>query len=361
MSSLIEKDFKKFQEEALNITFIRSQKWMDENGISYNKDYPFGIPMKNGISYPSLFGKDDALKAYYVNIDLVLNGIVSVGFAHAKYLVDIFTFLSEKYPNHLDYYNNLWRAQIIYELSILRNARQIYGINGVNHYLLKNGLKPHHGGYIENWSESMKATKRKAILFEVFTDQYENTDYDPIEIEHCTNNDFCRAQVDYKEAVDNIIAITDSNGIMYLVMTVRGYAPSIGGLAFCGGMVDKIGDRALEALHHCEVDLEKAITENLDESIISEKRLLLSNAIERINQLSDFEKNQLESTIDASKSELDEEIGVEGNLSITNIFGTPVYEFTTPKMNIPNWDIRGFVPNGMNVTGFIKIYGNLSI
>lgn len=359
--STSDKEFVEFQEEALNETLVNIKGWMDNSNIENNIDFPCGVPFKNGIPLPSLNGMDDVLKAYYVNINLILDGIVAMGFAHAKYLVDLFSFLCEKYPYNYQYKINLQKAEIIYDLSILRNSRQIYGPNGVNDYLLSNGLKPHHDGIIPNWTESMKLTRERALSLGINTYEYERTDRDFIEIKHCTDNDFCRTQVDYKEAVDNIIAYIDSNGVMYLVMTIRGYAPSIGGFAFCGGLVDTIGDRAVEALDRCQADLEKAISENVDESIISEKRLLVLNATNRINELSNFQKDQLESTTDAANAELDEEIGVEGNLSISNIFGLHVYEITTPKINIPNWDIRGFVPNGMTVTGFIKIYGNLPI
>ena len=356
-----DKKFIKFQEKALKKTLGNVARWMNKNGYEYNDYYPCGIPFKNGIPLPSLNGMDDVLKAYYVNIYLILYGIVACGFAHAKYLVDLYTFLCNKYPFNSEYKINLQKAEIIYDLSILRNSRQIYGPNGVNDFLLSNGLKPHHSGIIPNWTESMRLTRERALSLGINTYEYERTDRDFMEILHCTDNDFCRTQIDYKEAVDNIIAYIDSNGVMYLVMTIRGYAPSIGGFAFCGGLVDTIGDRAVETLHRYQVDLEKAISENVDESVISEKRLLVLNATNRINELSNFQKDQLESTTDAAKAELDEEIGVEGNLSISNIFGKPVYEITTPKMNIPNWDIRGFVPNGMVVTGFIKIYGNLPI
>jgi hypothetical protein len=356
-----DKDFIKFQEEALKETLGNVARWMNKNGYEYNDYYPCGIPLKNGIRFPPLYGKDDVLKANYVHSDIILNGIVACGFAHAKYLVDLYTFLCNKYPYNYQYKINLQKAEIIYDLSILRNSRQIYGPNGVNDYLLSNGLKPHYGGIIPNWTESMRLTIERALSLGINTYEYERTDRDFMEIKHCTDNDFCKAQVDYKEAVDNIIAYVDSNGVMYLVMTIRGYAPSIGGFAFCGGLVDTIGDRALETLDRYQVDLEKAISENVDESIISEKRLLVLNATNRINELSNFQKDQLESTTDAANAELNEEIGVEGNLSIVNIFGKPVYEIITPKMNIPNWDIRGFVPNGMVVTGFIKIYGNLPI
>ena len=356
-----DKDFIDFQQQALKETLGNVARWMDKNGYQHNVDFPCGIPFKNGIQLPSINGMDDVLKAYYVNINLILDGIVACGFAHAKYLVDMFNLLCEKYPYNSEYKINLQKASIIYDLSILRNSRQIYGPNGVNDYLLSNGLKPHHGGIIPNWTESMRLTRERALSLGINTYEYERTDRDFIEIKHCTDNDFCRAQVDYKEAVDNIIAYIDSIGVIYLVMTIRGYAPSIGGFAFCGGLVDTIGDRAVEALDRCQADLEKAISENVDESVISEKRLLVLNASNRINDLSNFQKDQLESTTDAANAELDEEIGVEGNLSISNIFGKPVYEITTPKMNISNWDIRGFVPNGMTVTGFIKIYGNLPI
>ena len=356
-----DKEFIDFQQQALKETLGNVARWMDKNGYENNEYYPCGIPLKNEIPLPSLNGMDDVLKAYYVNINLILDGIVACGFAHAKYLVDMFNLLCEKYPYNSEYKINLQKASIIYDLSILRNSRQIYGPNGVNDYLLSNGLKPHHGGIIPNWTESMRLTRERALSLGINTYEYERTDRDFIEIKHCTDNDFCRAQVDYKEAVDNIIAYIDSIGVIYLVMTIRGYAPSIGGFAFCGGLVDTIGDRAVEALDRCQADLEKAISENVDESVISEKRLLVLNATNRINELSNFQKDQLESTTDAANAELDEEIGVEGNLSIANIFGKPVYEITTPKMNISNWDIRGFVPNGMTVTGFIKIYGNLPI
>jgi hypothetical protein len=354
-------DFVEFQQEALNETLGNIKEWMDNSNIKNNIDFPCGIPFKNGIPLPSLNGMDDVLKAYYVNIHLILDGTVAMGFAHAKYLVDLFSFLCEKYPYNGEYKINLQKAEIIYDLSILRNSRQIYGPNGVNEYLLKYNLKQHHGGIIPNWTESMRLTIERARSLDINTYEYQRTDRDFMEIKHCTDNNFCRAQVEYKEAVDNIIAYVDSNGIMYLVMTIRGYAPSIGGFAFCGGLVDTIGDRALETLHRYQVDLEKAISENVDESIISEKRLLVLNASNRINELSNFQKDKLELTIDAAEAELNEEIGVEGNLSIANIFGVPLYEIITPKMNIPNWDIRGFVPNGMTVTGFIKIYGNLPI
>ena len=354
-------DFIEFQQQALKETLGNVRGWMDKNGYQYNVDFPCGIPLKNGIQLPSLNGMDDVLKAYYVNIYLLLDGIVSMGFAHAIYLVDMFTILTEKYPYNSEYKINLQKAEIIYDLSILRNSRQIYGPNGVNDFLLSNGLKPHHGGIIPNWDESMRLTRERARSLGINTYEYERTDRDFMEIKHCTDNDFCKKQVDEKKAVDNPIGYVDSNGIMYLVMTIRGFAPSIGGFAFCGGLVDTIGDRAVETLHRYQVDLEKAISENVDESIISQKRLLVLNASNRINELSNFQKDQLESTTDAAEAELNEEIGVEGNLSVSNIFGKPVYEITTPKMNIPNWDIRGFVPNGMTVTGFIKIYGNLSI
>ena len=356
-----DKEFVEFQQEALKETLGNVKEWMDKNGCEYNDYYPCGVPFKYGIPLPSLNGMDDVLKAYYVNINLILYGIVAMGFAHAKYLVDLFSFLCEKYPYNSEYKINLQKASIIYYLSILRNSRQIYGPNGVNEYLLNNGLKPHNGGIILNWDESMRLTIERARSLGINTYEYERTDRDFMEIKHCTDNDFCKAQVDYKEAVDNIIAYVDSNGVMYLVMTIRGFAPSIGGFAFCGGIVDTIGARAQESLDRYEVDLEKAISENVDESIISEKRLLFLNATNRINELSNFQKDQLESTIDAANAERDEEIGVEGNLSITNIFGKSVDEITTLKINIPNWDIRGCVPNGMTVTGFIKIYGNLPI
>ena len=356
-----DKEFVEFQQEALKETLGNIKGWMDDSNIENNIDFPCGVPSKYGIPLPSLNGMDDVLKAYYVNINLILDGIVAMGFAHAKYLVDLFSFLCEKYPYNSEYKINLQKASIIYDLSILRNSRQIYGPNGVNDFLLENGLKPHHGGIIPNWDESMRLTRERALSLGINTNEYERTDRDYMEIKHCTDNNFCRAQVDYKEAVDNIIAYVDSNGIMYLVMTIRGFAPSIGGFAFCGELVDTIGDRALETLHRYEVDLEKAIHEKVDESIISQKRLLVLNAKNRIDELNNFQKNQLESTTDAANAELDEEISVEGNLSISNIFGKPVYEIITPKINIPNWDIRGFVPNGMTVTGFIKIYGNLPI
>lgn len=355
-----DKDFIEFQQQALKETLGNVARWMDKNGYQYNVDFPCGIPLKNGIPLPSLNGMDDVLKAYYVNIDLLLDGIVAMGFAHAKYLVDMFTILCEKYPCNSEYKINLQKASIIYDLSILRNSRQIYGPNGVNDFLSSNGLKPHHSGVIPNWDESMRLTCERARSLGINTYEYERTDRDYMEIKHCTNK-FCCEQVDYKEAVDNIIAFIDSNGIMYLVMTIRGFAPSIGGVAFCGGLVDTIGDRAAETLHRYQVDLEKAISENVDESIIYELRLRVVDATNRINELSNFQKNQLESTTDAAKAELNEEIGVEGNLSITNIFGNLVCEITTPKINIPNWDIRGFVPNGMTVTGFIKIYSDLQM
>ncbi len=351
-----DKGFIDFQEQALKETLGNVSSWMDKHGYQHNVDFPFGIPLKNGKPYPSLYGKDDVLKAYYVIIDIVLDGIVAIGFGHAKYLVDMFTYLHNKDPHNTEYELNLRKSIIIYDLSILRNARQIYGVNGVNEYLLSQGLKPHHGGEILNWDEKMKLTKKNAKAFGIHTYEYERTDRDYMEIKHCTNNDFNRNQVEYKEAVDNVIAFIDSNGIMYLVMTIRGFAPCIGGLAFCGGLVDKVGDRAAETLHHHQIELEKAISENADESIIAHLRLLVDDSIKRINELSDFQKAQLESNTDAAKAELDEEIGIEGNVSITNIFGVPVHEITTPKMNIPNWDIRGFVPNGMTVTAFIKIY-----
>ena len=93
-------------------------------------------------------------------------------------------------------------------------------------------------------------------------------------------------------------------------MTIRGFAPSIGGFAFCGELVDTIGDRALETLHRYEVDLEKAIHEKIDKSIISQKRLLVLNARNRIDELNNFQKDQLESTTDAANAELDEEIRI---------------------------------------------------
>ena len=356
-----DKDFIDFQQKALKETLGNVRGWMDKNGYQHNDNFPCGIPLKNGIPLPSLNGMDDVLKAYYVNIYLLLDGIVAMGFAHAKYLVDMFTILTEKYPYNSEYKINLQKAEIIYDLSILRNSRQIYGPNGVNDFLLSNGLKPHHGGEFQDWNESMRLTCERARSLCINTDEYERTDRDFMEIKHCTDNDFSRAQVDKKKAVDNIIVYVDSNGIMYLVMTIRGFAPSIGGFAFCGGLVDTIGDRALETLDRYQNDLEKAISENVDESVISELRLRVLNASNRINELSNFQKDQLESTTDAANAELNEEIGVEGNLSIANIFGKPVYEITTPEMNIPNWDIRGFVPNGIDVTGFIKIYGNLPI
>ncbi len=357
-----DKDFIEFQQKALKKTLGNVRGWMDKNGHQYNDNFSCGIPSsKDGNSLPSLNGMDDVLKAYYVNINLILDGIVAMGFAHAKYLVDIFNFLTEKHPYNSEYKINLQKAEIIYDLSILRNSRQIYGPNGVNDFLSSNGLKPHHGGIIPNWDESMRLTRERARSLGINTYEYERTDRDFMEIKHCTDNDFCRAQVEYKEAVDNIIAYIDSNGIMYLVMTIRGFAPSIGGFAFCGGLVDTIGDRAVETLHRYQVDLEKAISENVDESVISELRLRVLNASNRINELNDFQKNKLESTTDAANAELNEEIGIEGNLSVSNIFGKDVYEIITPKINIPNWDIRGFVPNGMTVTGFIKIYGNLPI
>jgi hypothetical protein len=359
--STTDNEFVKFQQEALKETLGNIKEWMDDSNIENNIDFPCGVPFKYGIPLPSLNGMDDVLKAYYVNINLILDGIVACGFAHAKYLVDLFSFLCEKYPYNGEYKINLQKAEIIYDLSILRNSRQIYGPNGVNEYLLNNGLKLHHSGIIPNWTESMRLTIERALSLGINTYEYERTDRDFMEIKHCTDNNFCRAQVDYKEAVDNIIAYVDSNGVMYLVMTIRGFAPSIGGFAFCGGLVDTIGARAQESLDRCQSELEEAISENLDESIISQKRLLVLNAKNRIDELNNFQKDKLESTTYAAEAELNEEIGVEGNLSVSNIFGKPVYEITTPKMNIPNWDIRGFVPNGMTVTGFMKIYGNLPI
>jgi hypothetical protein len=285
-------------------------------GKSYDLTAPFGGRPRSSIPLTDLTGKDDASSAYFVPLNFVVNGIAPLAFIHVAHLVKTYEELSTRYPNNAFFKDCVDKLKLITNLSIERNKLLMRKINTrleeINEELEeinltlpegeKKGKKALHivdetNDYIFN--TLIYNCSRCGISPNAYLDEKNDED----EVNGCTNT-FCLNQLDEPgRASDAIRIIVDEEGIHWLILIVRSFAPGIGNLALAGGFLDKV--------------LEK-----------------------------------VESSSDAANREFEEEVsGAEWLSTQFNI------KFDLPEQRLPQWDIRArFAKHGMIVGGNAVIY-----
>lgn len=292
-------------EKPINIPFETLIQKVNE-GKSFDYSAPFGGRPRSSIPLTDLTGKDDASSAFYVPLNLVLNGITPLAFIHVAHLVKTYEELSIRYPKNTFFKDCVDKLKLITNLSIERNKRLMKKINTrleeINLTLPEGEKKTLH--IVDETNEYIFNTliyncSRCGISPNTYLDESN----DDQEVDGCTNA-FCLNQLDEPgRASDAIRIIVDEEGIHWLILIVRSFAPGIGNLALAGGFLDKV--------------LEK-----------------------------------VESSSNAANREFEEEVsGVEWLSSQFNI------KFNLPEQHLPQWDIRTrFAKHGMIVGGNAVIY-----
>jgi hypothetical protein len=174
----------------------------------------------------NLIAKDDAAHVRVVRVTDVMNGVVAMPFCHPKFAMEYYRKIGRE-----DYAK---KFEIVYGLSRIRNRRVMRKNNTV---LAKyDGITLFDVDHMEFIDEEM--IKSEAKRLEIDPSKYFDESFDEDDVAECTNS-WCRNQIDtIGEASDNVVIITDLDGVDWFVLIVRQNGPGRKQLAWAGGFVN---------------------------------------------------------------------------------------------------------------------------
>lgn len=196
----------------------------------------------------NLIAKDDAAHVRVVRVADVMNGVVAMPFCHPRFA--------------MEYYHNIGRKdyakkfEIVYALTRVRNRRVMRKINKV---LAKyDGIKLFDVNNMEFVDEDK--IKSEAKKLNIDTSNYLDESFDEDDVAECSNA-WCRNQIDtFGEASDNVVIITDLDGVDWFVLIVRQNGPGRKQLAWAGGFVDNGETFKDAAIREMDEEMEVGIT-----------------------------------------------------------------------------------------------------
>jgi hypothetical protein len=175
----------------------------------------------------NLVAKDDAAHVRIVRASDVMNGQVLMPFCHPRFAMDYYRKIGRE-----DY---AMKFEIVYALTRIRNRRLMRKIN--KKIAEHPGKSKFDVDNMEFINEHEVAVHAKALR--IATSKYLDESPDEDDVEQCSNA-WCLDQKDEcGEASDNVVIITDLDGVDWFVLIIRMNGPGRKQLAWAGGFVDK--------------------------------------------------------------------------------------------------------------------------
>lgn len=192
----------------------------------YPKDYS-GTPNLGGKKL-KLLAKSDAANVYCIPVHKVANGEVAMPFRHAEFAT---VYYKDRDP---EFYK---RFELIAYFSKYRNHRIMKKINKI--------LEKTEGKKLFTITPEMEAEDEKLGLNLIFAvsmginpHKYMDTDTDADDVEQSTNAWCLNQQTTRGKASDNIVIITDLDGVDWFILIQRQFGPGRAQAAWAGGFVD---------------------------------------------------------------------------------------------------------------------------
>jgi hypothetical protein len=258
---------------------------------------------------------DDAVNAFFLPVNYIKFGCISMPFLHILFLQKFFEGRCEITSRYLS---------IIADLTRLR---QLALIRKINEVLVSKGAKPH-----PITKEQIELEKNKDAIIEtalkigISIDRYMNVDQD--DIDQSTNDWNLKQNESAGSAADFILVIQDVDGEYFVAVIERAFGPGRGEAAWPGGFVDKV-DLFMEQFN---------------------SSLTFANAAERENS------EETSHTLLANSS-----VSVTSEEGVFPVFISPFTEGMKLEDGqigeIGHWDVRGKFINGMKNGGkwrFVK-------
>jgi hypothetical protein len=218
-----------------------------------------------------LLAKDDAQNVYCIPAYKVANGEVIMPFRHPEFAASYYTGRNEEYHK---------RFKLISYFAKFRNHRIMKKINKV--------IETHEGKKLFKFTPEMSEDDEcfdkfytEAISLGVNPQYYMDENADTDDVEQSTNSWCLNQNPTRGKASDNIVIITDLDGIDWFILIERKNGPGRSQAAWAGGFVDKDETFTEAALR--EKDEETSIDiSNSDETVqlkttLTELPVIISN------------------------------------------------------------------------------------
>jgi hypothetical protein len=229
----------------------------------------------------NLVAKDDAVHVHAVPVDDVLNGTVAMPFLHIWFAYDYYRQKNDanirKLENELAYMfytgnlNSSQTAQAIMRENLIKTKiiprwKAMFTVARIrNHRLMRkvNAVLEKHAGKMQfNVPEDIDIEKalENATALGCDVTLYMDEAADVDDVEQCTN-EWCLNQSETcGKASDNVVIITDLDGVDWFVLIVRQNGPGRNQLAWAGGFVDNNETFKDAAIREMDEEMEIGIT-----------------------------------------------------------------------------------------------------
>jgi hypothetical protein len=197
-------------------------------------------------------GTDDATDAFFVQVNSIISGEISMPFLHVIFLLEFFKGRNEEIYNKL---------KVIADLTRLR---QFALARCINYFLNEKVVAPHLiTKELENLDRDSYLVYEKAKELNININRFVNINHDDIEQ---STNDWNLKQNDVRgSAADFVLVIQDVIGDYYIAVIERAFGPGRGEAAWPGGFVDKV-DTFMETFNSKLVFAKAAERENTEET-----------------------------------------------------------------------------------------------
>ncbi len=196
----------------------------------------------------NLVAKDDAAHVRIVRAADVMNGSVLMPFCHPRFAMDYYRKIGRE-----DYAK---KFEIVYTLTRIRNRRLMRKIN--KKIAEHDGKAQFDVDNMEFINEHEVAVHAKALGISMSKYLDESPDED--DVEQCSNSWCLDQKDDCGEASDNVVIITDLDGVDWFVLIIRLNGPGREQLAWAGGFVDKGESFRDAAIREMDEEIEVGIT-----------------------------------------------------------------------------------------------------
>ena len=175
----------------------------------------------------NLIAKDDAAFVHAVRATDVMNGVEAMPFGHPWFAMDYYRKIGRE-----DYAK---KFEIVFALARMRNRRLMKKVNAV--------IAQHEGKKQFDLTNmdfiDTAATIAKAHELGMDVSKYMDETMDEDDVSQCSNAWCLNQNETCGKAADNVVIITDLDGVDWFILIVRQNGPGRSQLAWAGGFVDK--------------------------------------------------------------------------------------------------------------------------
>ena len=198
----------------------------------------------------NLVAKDDAAFVHAVRATDVMNGVEAMPFGHPWFAMDYYRKIGRE-----DYAK---KFEIVFALARIRNRRLMKKVNDI--------IAQHEGKKQFDLTNmdfiDTAETIAKAHELGIDVTKYMDETMDADDVAQCSNAWCLNQNETCGKAADNVVIITDLDGVDWFILIVRQNGPGRSQLAWAGGFVDKDETFKAAAIREMDEEMDVGIAGN---------------------------------------------------------------------------------------------------